>query len=91
MYAIGGNRRQHYSQVLIQRNYGFDLYYIRNLCWNGRYGKFTSRNSSMQPAVGNGAEMDAIAAVVLGGTSMAGGRGAIAGTVIWCIYYWIYQ
>ena len=42
----------------------------------------TSRNSSMQPAVGNGAEMDAIAAVVLGGTSMAGGRGAIAGTVL---------
>ena len=36
----------------------------------------------MQPGVGSGAEMDAIAAVVLGGTSMAGGRGAISGTIL---------
>ena len=36
----------------------------------------------MQPSVGTGLEMDAIAAVVLGGTSMAGGQGAIAGTII---------
>lgn len=42
----------------------------------------TSRNSSMQPGLATGLEMDAIAAVVLGGTSMAGGQGAIAGTVI---------
>lgn len=42
----------------------------------------TSRNSSMQPGLAEGAEMDAIAAVVLGGTSMAGGQGAIGGTVI---------
>lgn len=32
--------------------------------------------------MGDGAEMDAIAAVVLGGTSMSGGKGSISGTVI---------
>ncbi len=41
-----------------------------------------SRLSSAQPMAGTGYEMDAIAAVVLGGTSMAGGRGKIIGTLI---------
>ncbi len=43
---------------------------------------YTSRNTSMQPTLGTGMEMDAIAAVVLGGTSMAGGQGSIYGTVL---------
>ena len=37
---------------------------------------------SGQPTAGEGAEMDAIAAVVVGGTSMAGGSGKIGGTII---------
>ena len=37
---------------------------------------------SGQPTAGDGAEMDAIAAVVVGGTSMAGGSGKIGGTII---------
>lgn len=41
-----------------------------------------SRLSSAQPTAGTGYEMDAIAAVVLGGTSMSGGRGKIFGTLI---------
>ena len=41
-----------------------------------------SRMFSGQPPAGQGAEMDAIAAVVLGGTSMSGGVGKIGGTVI---------
>lgn len=41
-----------------------------------------SRLNSAPPTVGSGAELDAIAAVVLGGTSLAGGEGHIAGTFI---------
>lgn len=41
-----------------------------------------SRLSSAQPALGAGYELDAIAAVVIGGTSLAGGEGTILGTVI---------
>ena len=37
---------------------------------------------SGQPTAGEGAEMDAIAAVVVGGTSMAGGSGKLGGTLI---------
>ncbi len=42
----------------------------------------SSRLNSAQPALGLGYELDAIAAVVIGGTSLAGGRGSILGTII---------
>lgn len=41
-----------------------------------------ARLSSAQPMAGNGYELDAIAAVVLGGTSLSGGKGRIVGTLI---------
>ena len=42
----------------------------------------TSRLNSAQPTAGNMFELDAIAAVVLGGTSLTGGRGWIVGTLV---------
>ena len=41
-----------------------------------------SRLSSAQPALGAGYELDAIAAAVIGGTSLSGGEGTIVGTII---------
>lgn len=41
-----------------------------------------SRLGSAQPTLGSGYELDAIAAVALGGTSLSGGRGKIFGTLI---------
>ncbi|KIL41297.1 ribose ABC transporter permease [Gordoniibacillus kamchatkensis] len=41
-----------------------------------------SRLNSAQPALGAGYELEAIAAVVIGGTSLSGGKGTILGTVI---------
>jgi ribose transport system permease protein len=41
-----------------------------------------SRLNSAQPSLGQGYELDAIAAVVIGGTSLSGGEGTILGTVI---------
>lgn len=41
----------------------------------------TSRLGSAQPTAGSGYELDAIAAVVLGGTSLSGGVGSISGTI----------
>ena len=40
----------------------------------------TARLNSAEPLAGQGYEMDAIAAAVLGGTSMQGGKGNVAGT-----------
>ena len=42
----------------------------------------TSRLSSAQPTAGTGYELDAIAAVVLGGTSLSGGIGSVLGTIV---------
>lgn len=42
----------------------------------------TGRLNSAQPNSGTGYELDAIAAVVVGGTSLAGGRGAVFGTLV---------
>jgi ribose transport system permease protein len=42
----------------------------------------SSRLNSAQPALGLGYELDAIAAAVIGGTSLAGGRGTVIGTII---------
>ena len=41
-----------------------------------------SRIASAQPLMGNGYELQAIAAVAVGGTPLAGGRGGIAGTML---------
>jgi ribose transport system permease protein len=42
----------------------------------------SSRLNSAQPQLGVGYELEAIAAAVIGGTSMSGGEGSIIGTVI---------
>lgn len=45
----------------------------------------TARLNSAEPLAGQGYEMDAIAATILGGTSMQGGKGSIVGTIIACL------
>lgn len=45
----------------------------------------TSRLNSAEPTSGSGLELDAIAAVILGGTSLTGGKGGLVGTVIGAI------
>ena len=42
----------------------------------------TSRLNSATPIAGEGFELDSIAAVVIGGTSLSGGRGSVLGTVL---------
>ncbi len=82
IYAIGGNiKAAQFAGINIKR-IKILIYTISGLCAALAGLIATSRNSSMQPALGEGSEMDAIAAVVLGGTSMAGGQGAIFGTII---------
>ena len=82
MYAVGGN-------IEAARYSGIDTKRVQLFAYtlSGFLAAFSgivlaSRMFSGQPTAGMGAELDAIAAVVLGGTSMAGGRGRIGGTVI---------
>lgn len=82
IYAIGGNPKAAKFAGINTKRIILMIYALCGACSALAGLVLTSRNTSMQPAVGIGSEMDAIAAVVLGGTSMLGGQGAIAGTII---------
>jgi len=82
IYSIGGNPKAAQFAGINTKKIKILIYTLSGTLAALSGLVLTSRNSSMQPSLGVGLEMDAIAAVVLGGTSMAGGQGAIAGTVI---------
>jgi ribose transport system permease protein len=82
VYAIGGNREAaRFSGIRISRVVTF-VYVICGLSAGIAGIILASRMSSGQPTSGQGFELYAIAAVVLGGTSLAGGRGKASGTLI---------
>ena len=82
IYAIGGNEdAARLSGIRVSR-YKLLVYTLSGLTAAIAGIVLTSRLMSGQPNAGVGFELDAIAAVVLGGTAIAGGRGAIIGTLI---------
>lgn len=82
IYAVGGNTMAaRFSGINVQKVKFFVYTYTGVMA--GLAGVVTaSRLYSGQPTAGEGAEMDAIAAVVVGGTSMSGGSGRLGGTLI---------
>ncbi len=85
LYAVGDNPSAAvYSGIRVKR-IKFAVYVLSGTL-AGIAGMMTaSRMYTGSPTAGEAAEMDAIAAVVLGGTAMSGGSGGIAGTLIGCI------
>ena len=82
IYAIGGNRESARLSGVPIKKVEIAVYTI-----SGALSAFAglvlcSRMYSGQPSVGDGYELDASAACVLGGVSMSGGVGRISGTVI---------
>lgn len=82
IYAVGGNRQAASFSGLKISKILFFPYAFSGLMAGIAGVVLASRMFSGQPTAGEGSEMDAIAAVVLGGTSMSGGIGKIGGTVI---------
>jgi erythritol transport system permease protein len=82
VYAIGGNERAaELSGVRISRT-KIIVYSISGFC-SALVGLIiASQLVAAHPATGESFELNAIAAVVLGGTSLAGGRGSMGGTLI---------
>jgi erythritol transport system permease protein len=82
VYAVGGNERAaELSGVHVKRSKVI-VYAISGLC-SAMVGLIvTSQLVAAHPASGESYELTAIAAVVLGGTSLSGGRGSIGGTLI---------
>lgn len=80
-YAIGGNEEAtRLSGVKVIR-YKILIYTISGALAALSGLILTARLNSAQPTFGTGYELDAIAAVVLGGTSLFGGKGTIIGTL----------
>ncbi len=82
LYAVGGNAQAaEFSGISVAR-VKFLVHTYSGIMAGLAGIVLASRMYSGQPTAGDGAEMDAIAAVVVGGTSMAGGSGKIGGTII---------
>lgn len=82
IYAVGGNAQAaKFSGINVQR-VKFIVYTYTGIMSGIAGVVVASRLYSGQPTAGDGAEMDAIAAVVVGGTSMSGGSGRLGGTLI---------
>ncbi len=82
IFAIGGNKRAAQLSGVRVKSVTMLTYVISGLC-SGMVGLIiASQLRASHPATGEGYELNAIAAVVLGGTSLSGGRGAIGGTII---------
>ncbi|WP_369908089.1 ABC transporter permease [Tropicimonas sp. IMCC34043] len=82
VYSIGGNETAARLSGVKTQRIKLAIYTISGLTSSLAAIVLTGRLMSGQPNAGVGFELDAIAAVVLGGTSIAGGRGLILGTLI---------
>ena len=82
IYAVGGNEAAARLSGINVARVKIGVYAICGMLSALAAIIVTSRLSSAQPTAGTTYELDAIAAVVLGGTSLAGGKGAIMGTLI---------
>ena len=85
IYAIGGNREAARLSGVATKKVEIAVYTLTGFLAAFAGIVLSARMYSGQPSVGQGYEMDAIAACVLGGVSMAGGRGRISGVVFGAI------
>jgi erythritol transport system permease protein len=82
VYAIGGNERAAELAGVRVKRVKMLVYVISGFCAAMVGLIVSSQLVAAHPATGETYELNAIAAVVLGGTSLSGGRGSIGGTII---------
>ncbi|MGH3357991.1 MAG: ABC transporter permease, partial [Nocardioidaceae bacterium] len=81
-YSIGSNEEATALSGINVRRWKIAIYTVAGLFIGLAGVMISSRLASAQPGQGMGYELQAIAAVVIGGTSLAGGKGSIVGTII---------
>ena len=85
LYAVGGNERAARLTGLNVSRIKLAVYTLAGAMAGVAGLIVTARLDSAQPNAGLGYELDSIAAVVIGGTSLSGGRGSVWGTVLGCL------
>jgi ribose transport system permease protein len=91
LYAIGGNERAAALSGVNVRRVKLLVYTLGGALAGVAGLLTTARLDSATPNAGLGYELDSIAAVVIGGTSLSGGRGSILGTVLGCLIIGVLQ
>jgi ribose transport system permease protein len=81
-YSIGSNEEATALSGIEVRKWKIIIYGLAGLFIGLAGVMISARLGSAQPGTGSGYELQAIAAVVIGGTSLAGGKGSIVGTLI---------
>ncbi len=82
IYAVGGNEQSARISGINTKLIIFSVYVISGLLAAFGGAILTARTTAGLPQAGQSYELDAIAAVVIGGTSLKGGQGSLIGTVI---------
>ena len=82
IYAVGGNENAAIAAGINVKRVKFCTYVLNGLLCGVAGIVLASRITSGQPTAADGYEMDAITAVIVGGTSMTGGVGKIGMTII---------
>ena len=85
--AVGGNREAARIAGVKVRRILFSVYVLSGICAGIAAILLCGRLASASPVSGKLYELDAIAAVVIGGTSLAGGRATIVGTFLGVITF----
>jgi ribose transport system permease protein len=83
--ALGGNPKASLASGINNEKITRFVYMTSGICAGIAAIVMTGRVGSAQASAGQGMEMDAIAAVVMGGTSITGGKARIVGTVVGCL------
>lgn len=82
IYAVGGNENAAIASGINAARVKFCTYVLNGLLCGIAGIVLAGRITSGQPTAATGYELDAITAVIIGGTSMTGGVGKIGGTII---------
>jgi ABC-type sugar transport system ATPase subunit/ribose/xylose/arabinose/galactoside ABC-type transport system permease subunit len=82
LYALGGNPRAARMVGIARSRVWLSAFAAGGLCAGLAGLVELAQNGSMQSGMGTGAELRAIAAAVLGGTAIAGGRGGVLGVLL---------
>lgn len=83
--AVGGNKEAAKVSGINSDQVIIAVYTVMGICAAIAAFVVTGRAASAQPDAGSGMELDAIAAVIIGGTTLGGGTGKIFGSLVGCL------
>ncbi len=86
LYAIGGNQEAARLSGINVERIKTSVFIISSMLCGFASILLTSKVRSGDPTSGNGWEMDAVTAAIIGGTSMTGGEGTLGGTIIGLLF-----